>query len=221
MNEEVLVKPIRLLIADDHTVVRKGLAALLDGKPSITVVGGASNGNEAVSRARTLKPDVILLDLEMPEKDGLTAIREITAEDPQARILVLTSFGDEGRAYSAIKGGALGYLLKDSQPNELIRAIHDVYQGRPSIHPSIALRLVRELKQAPPSYPVENPLTAREVVVLKLIAQGLTNQEIADKLVISPRTVTTHVSHILGKLHLANRTQAALYALREGLADLD
>jgi NarL family two-component system response regulator LiaR len=185
------------------------------------VVGEAADGTEAVLKARLLQPDVILLDLVMPRKGGLEAIAEIKRDNPEARILVLTSFAEDDRVFPAIKTGALGYLLKDSSPQELLRAIRQVYRGESSLHPAIARKLIRELSQPSELPPAEEPLTAREVEVLRLVAQGLSNQEIGEKQVISERTVRNHVSNILGKLHLANRTQAALYALREGLASLD
>ena len=211
---------IRILIADDHAIVREGLRTLITAKPGLELVGEASDGNEAVLLARSLEPDVILLDMMMPHKDGLAAIEEIKAESPEARILVLTSFSDDEKVFAAIKAGALGYLLKDSSPQQLIQAIQDVHQGRSSLHPTIALKLIRELNQPPNLPPTDDPLTERELETLRLVAQGLTNQEIAEKLSISERTVGKHVSNILEKLHLANRTQAALYALRKGLADL-
>ncbi len=212
---------IRILIADDHAIVREGLRTLIAAKPGLELVGEAADGNEAVLLARTVEPDVILLDMMMPHKDGLAAIEEIKAESPEARILVLTSFSDDEKVFAAIKAGALGYLLKDSSPQQLIQAIQDVHQGRSSLHPTIALKLIRELNQPPNLPPTDDPLTERELETLRLVAQGLTNQEIAEKLSISERTVGKHVSNILEKLHLANRTQAALYALRKGLADLN
>ena len=211
---------IRILIADDHAIVREGLRTLITAKPGLDLVGEASDGNEAVLLARSLVPDVILLDMMMPHKDGLAAIKEIKADNPEARILVLTSFSDDEKVFAAIKAGALGYLLKDSSPQQLVQAIQDVHQGQSSLHPTIALKLIRELNQPPNLPPTDDPLTARELEALRLVAQGLTNQEIAEKLSISERTVGKHVSNILEKLHLANRTQAALYALRKGLADL-
>jgi NarL family two-component system response regulator LiaR len=185
------------------------------------VVGEAADGVEALLQVRSRQPDVILLDMVMPRQNGLEAIVEILRENPQARILILTSFDDDERVFSAIKAGALGYLLKDSLPEQLLQAIREVYQGRSSLHPLIALKVIRELNQ-PSDLPLtQDPLTEREVDILRLIAQGLSNQEIAAKLHISERTVSKHVSNILNKLHLANRTQAVLYALRQGLARLD
>jgi NarL family two-component system response regulator LiaR len=182
------------------------------------VVGQATDGVEAIVQARELRPDVILMDLVLPRKGGVEAIQEIMEEDPEARILVLTSFAEDRLAYEAIKAGALGYLLKDSSSRDLIQAIHKVCRGELSLHPSIALKVIREISRPQDQPRTEHPLTERELDVLKLVAQGLSNHEIATELCISERTVTTHVSNILGKLHLANRTQAALYAIREGLA---
>jgi NarL family two-component system response regulator LiaR len=213
--------PIRILITDDHVVVRRGTQALLATEPEIEVVGEAKNGEEAVAKALQLQPDVILMDLEMPIMDGIEAIRRITASRPEARVLVLTSFATDDKVFPAIKAGALGYLLKDSSPDELVRAIRQVYRGESSLHPTIARKLLQEMSRPSHKPPTEDPLTDREVEVLKLVAQGRSNQEIADELVISEATVRTHVSNILGKLHLASRTQAALYALKEGLASLD
>ena len=214
-------KPIRVLIADDHPVVRRGLRTLFSSEPGIEPVGEAADGAEAVLMARSLQPDVILLDMVMPHKNGLEAINEIKQENPEARILVLTSFAEDEKVFPAIKAGALGYLLKDSSPEELLDAIRNVYHGQSSLHPTIARKLINELKRPSDSLPTQTTLTDREVEVLKLVAQGLTNHEIADKLVLSEWTVRTHVRNILDKLHLANRTQAALYALKEGLADLE
>jgi NarL family two-component system response regulator LiaR len=216
-----MTEKIRILITDDHAVVREGLRALITSEPGMEVVGEAKDGEEAVLKARSLQPDVILLDLVMPRKGGLEAIGEIKSENPGARILILTSFAEDDKVFPAIKSGALGYLLKDSSPHELLQAIREVYRGESSLHPSIARKLIRELRQPSDLPPTEEPLTEREVEVLRLVAKGLSNQEIGQKLFISERTTRTHVSNILDKLHLANRTQAALYALREGLASLD
>ena len=212
---------IRLLIADDHAIVRAGLRALIATEPGLELVAEASHGVEAVSKVHKLKPDVILLDMMMPRMDGLGAIEEIMKAQPNARILVLTSFAEDDKVFPAIKAGALGYLLKDSSPQELLQAIRNVHQGEASLHPTIARKLMRELNQPTNLPPTTDPLTEREVEVLRLVAQGLSNDDIAEKLVVSERTVRTHVSHILDKLHLANRTQMALYAIREGIAKFD
>lgn len=212
---------IRVLLADDHAVVRGGIRALLDHEEGIEVIGEADDGEEAVALVFKLNPDVILLDLMMPLKTGLEAIEEIKASMPDARILVLTSFADDDKVFAAIKAGAMGYLLKQTTPAELFQAVRDVYNGESSLHPTIARKLIRELNRPTNLPPVDEPLTDREVEVMISVARGLSNQDIADRLVISERTVRTHVSNILSKLHLANRTQAALYALKEGLTSLE
>lgn len=212
---------IRILIVDDHELVRQGLNALLAVKSNVTVVGEAANGIEAVELAASLQPDVILLDLLMPEMNGIDATRKIKSNDPDARILIITSFDEEENVYKAVKAGALGFLLKDSSPQDLMQAIANVYEGRLSLHPDIAMKLMEELNRPSEAPLSDDPLTTREVEVLKLVANGQSNLEIADALVVSERTVGAHVSNILSKLHLANRTQAALYALRKGLADLN
>lgn len=212
---------IKLLIADDHAIVREGLRALIATEPGLELLDEASDGMQAVDKALSLRPDVILLDMMMPRKDGLGAINDIIKENPNARILVLTSFAEDEKVFPAIKAGALGYLLKDSSPQDLLQAIRNVYNGEASLHPTIARKLMRELNQPAKLPPTTDPLTEREVEVLRQVAQGLSNDEIAERLVVSERTVRTHVSHILNKLHLANRTQMALYAVREGIARLD
>ncbi len=212
---------IRVLICDDHVIVRKGIRMLLETCPEIAVSGEAGDGVEAIRLAASLRPDVILMDLMMPRLDGIEATRQITAQQPDAHILILTSFVADDKIFPAIKAGALGYLLKDSKPDDLFHAIYQVARGEPSLEPEIARKLLLELRH-PPSAPLTpDPLTEREVEVLRLIAQGLSNREIANRLVITERTVFRHVSNVLDKLHLASRTQAALYALKEGLASIE
>jgi two-component system, NarL family, response regulator LiaR len=216
-----MIAPIRVLIVDDHEIVRKGTRALLATKRDIQVVGEAKDGAEAVAQAQALHPDVILMDLMMPKMTGVQATREITASHPGARILVLTSFAADEQVFPAIKAGALGYLLKDSSPQELLQAIRQVFRGEPSLDPAVARKVLAELSAPPPKPLTRNPLTSRELDILRLVAQGKSNKDIAGLLVISDETVHTHVSNILNKLHLASRTQAALYALKEGLASVD
>ena len=213
-------KPIRVLIVDDHPIVRKGLRALLDSEADFQCVGEASNGEEAIELAMQLQPDVTLMDLVMTPIDGVQAIQQIKTNRPTATILVLTTFSDDDKVFPAIKAGASGYILKDIPPEDLLQAIRDVATGQTFLHPTIAARLMREINQT--NSPPENtdPLTERELEVLRLAARGLSNQEIALELNVSERTVTTHISNILDKLHLANRTQATLYALRKGIASL-
>jgi len=217
----MVTKSIKVLIADDHPLVREGLRALIATEPDMDLVGEASDGVEAVDLAMSLQPDVILLDLMMPNKTGIEAIQEIKEENPDARILVVTSFGEDENVFPAIKAGALGYLLKDSSPQELLSALREIHRGEPSLHPTIALKLIRELNHPSQANAEGTPLTEREVEVLKLVAQGLSNHEIGETLVIAERTVSKHVSSIIEKLHVSNRTQVALYALKEGLATLD
>lgn len=215
------MRKLRILIADDHAIVREGLAAILAVQPDMELAGEATNGAEAVSLAQALRPDVILLDLVMPRKDGVQAIVEIKQANPAARILVLTSFADDEKVFPAIKAGALGYLLKDAPRDQLLQAIRDVAEGRAHLHPAIALKVMRELGHPSKLPPTTDPLTERELDTLRLIARGLSNQEIAAALGIHERTVAKYITSILDKLHLANRTQAALYALRQGLAELE
>ena len=212
---------IRVFLAEDHQVVLRGLEALLKTEREIKIVGTATDGLAALNAVLLHQPDVLLLDLQMPLKSGLQMIPEIRAKSPATKIVVLTSFGDDETIFSAIQAGALSYLLKDCSPNELVQAIRDAHEGIPTLPADIAVRLIREINKPPDQTPTEDPLTARELEILRLIARGMTNQEIADKLIISERTVRTHVSNILDKLHLANRTQATLYALREGWSTLD
>jgi NarL family two-component system response regulator LiaR len=212
---------IRVLIVDDHTIVRKGIRALLTEIAGIEVVGEAADGQEAVAQANSLCPDVILMDLAMPQMDGIEATRQIKTSQPESRILVMTSFATDDKVLPAIKAGALGYLLKESAPEDLVQAIHQIHRGEPSLHPTIARKVLEEITHPSDRPPTPDPLTKREAEVLLLVAQGLSNQDIARELCISDATVRSHVSNILSKLHLATRIQAALYALREGLVSLD
>jgi NarL family two-component system response regulator LiaR len=210
-----------VLIVDDQAIVRKGIRALVSEVDYITVVGEAGDGRQAIAQAEALKPDVILMDLVMPGVDGIEAIREITSRQPGARVLVLTSFASDDKVFPAIKAGALGYLLKDSEPSDLLNAIRQVQRGEPSLHPVIARKVLQEMQHPSPRPPTPDPLTDRELQVLRLVATGWSNREIAERLVVTEATVRSHVSNTLSKLHLANRVQAALYALQEGLASLD
>jgi two-component system, NarL family, response regulator LiaR len=211
---------IRVLIVDDHTIVRKGIKALLAETSEFEVVGEAENGLEAIRLSKELEPDVILMDLLMPKMDGIEATRQITAQQPQVHVLVLTSFIGDDKVYPAIKAGALGYLLKDSEPTELIRSIKRVDRGEPFLQPMVARKMMKDILEQPIIKPTPDPLTARELEVLHLLAKGLSNEEIAAQLVVSEVTVRTHISHLLAKLHLANRVQATLYALREGITSI-
>jgi NarL family two-component system response regulator LiaR len=212
---------IRVLVVDDHAIVRKGIRALLAEIKGIEVIGEARDGQEAMDQAEALRPDVILMDLVMPGVDGIEATRQIAADEAGPRILVLTSFAGDDKVFPAIQAGALGYLLKDSEPADLVEAIHQVHRGEPSLQPSIAQKVLNELRRPSVRPPTPDPLTDREVEVLRMVAKGLNNPEIAQRLTITEATVRTHVSNILGKLHLANRVQATLYALQEGITSLD
>lgn len=211
---------IRLLVVDDQTVVREGLVAILANYPDIEVVGQASDGNQALEIIKQVKPNVVLLDMVMPGLDGLATIPRIKEIAPNTRILVVTGFAESDRVYQAIKAGALGYILKDATREQLLLAIRDVAQGRASLQPSIAVKLIQEINHPSELNYTADPLTRRELETIRLIARGLSNQEIATELFVNERTIAKYVSSILDKLHLANRTQAALYALREGITEL-
>ncbi|MBE3084891.1 MAG: response regulator transcription factor [Bacteroidetes bacterium] len=213
------MKKIRVLLVEDQAVVREGLAAILSYVSDIEVVGQAKDGIEAVEMLKETRPDVILLDLVMPRQDGLTTIPLIKEKLPEAHILVLTSFADNERVYQAIKFGAQGYMLKDATHTQLIQGIRDVAQGQATLYPSIAMRVIRELNNPTELMYTTEPLTPRELETLRLISSGLSNQEIGQKLFVQESTIAKYVSNILDKLHLANRTQAALYAVRKGITE--
>ena len=222
-------KKIGVLLVDDHAVVRQGLRMFIEMQNDMVVLGEGSNGAEAVELSVRLDPDVILMDLLMPEMDGVEATRRILISNPHARVLILTSFGEDDKVFPAIRAGAQGYLLKDIEPRDLVQAIRETYLGKAQLHPDVARRLmmavsdkgqVNEPKLA--SLPVElQGLTEREREVLDLIARGFTNREIAKKMVISEKTVKTHVSNLLDKLDLEDRTRAAIWALKHGLGSQD
>jgi DNA-binding NarL/FixJ family response regulator len=208
--------PIRLLIVDDHSVVREGLRAFLRLQDGIEVVGEAAGADEAITVASTSAPDVILLDLVMPRGDGIGAVRRLLEVAPDVRVLVLTSFADDAQIFAAMAAGAAGYLLKDVDPQALADGIRDVHAGRPALHPSVAARLMR---RGGSQRPTHSDLTARERDVLALVVEGLANKQIAQRLGIGEKTIKTHVSRVLAKLGVEDRTQAAVLAIREGLVD--
>lgn len=208
-----MTQRIRVLIVDDHAVVRRGLRAFLDLQPDVEVVGEAADGASAEGMTGTLRPDVVLMDLVMPNTDGIATIRRLRAASEKPTVLVLTSFLDDVHVFAALQAGAAGYLLKDIQPDELVRAIRQVHQGESALHPKVAARLVQHTAQ-PAGFA---DFTPRERDVLRLLAEGFANKEIARRLSLSEKTVKTHVSNILQKLGVADRTQAALLAVRRGL----
>ncbi len=210
---------IGVLIADDHPVVRHGLRAFLQLQEDLDIVGEAADGLEAVEQVGKLRPDVVLLDLVMPRLDGIDAIRRIREASPSTKVIVLTTFADDEKVFPAVKAGAAGYLLKDVEPRDLAEAIRTVNRGQGLLHPSIASKLMHEFAGEQDRADTSEPLTEREMDVLRLIAQGKSNRQIAREFVLSEKTVKTHVSNILAKLRLADRTQAALYAVRNHLVD--
>jgi two-component system, NarL family, response regulator LiaR len=214
------VTAIRVLIADDHAVVRQGLRTFLELQEDIEVVGDVADGEQAVAAAVDLDPDVVLMDLVMPGVDGVEAIGRIARRSPATRVIALTSFLDDDKVLPAVRAGAAGYLLKDVGPNDLVRAIRTVHEGEALLHPAVAARLMEEVAgRRRPSVQDGDPLTARERDVLAEIARGLSNKRIARELGISEATVKVHVSNVLRKLGVTDRTQAALHAVREGLVD--
>ena len=220
---------IKVLLVDDHAVVRQGLRMFIEMQNDMEVVGEGTNGLEAVELASRLHPDIVLLDLILPKMDGVEATRRILAEAPKSRVLILTSFGEDDKVFPAIRAGAQGYLLKDIEPPRLVEAIRECHQGKAQLHPDIARRLMAAVsgqapaqEARPASVPPElQGLTEREREVLDLIARGLSNREIAESMVISEKTVKTHVSNLLDKLGLEDRTRAAIWALKHGLGSKD
>jgi two-component system, NarL family, response regulator LiaR len=213
MNE-----PITLLLVDDHRVVRLGLKTYFDTLPDIQVIGEASNGKEAVEWVMQYAPDVVLMDLYMPDMDGVEATRKVKAHSPRTQVIMLTSYHDDEHIFPAIRAGALSYVLKDIDPDELADAVRRAHAGEAVLHPRVAARMVQEISGT--RRDAVNPfheLTERELQVLRLIANGKNNREIAEELVISDKTVKSHITNILSKLHLADRTQAAVYAWQEGI----
>jgi NarL family two-component system response regulator LiaR len=206
--------PIKVLVVDDHWVVRQGLRMFLDQEPAMTVVGEASDGGEAIELARRLKPDVVLMDILMPHMDGIEAIKRIKAEMPRVEVIALTSVLQGSTVSDAIQAGAIGYLIKDTRGDELVRAIHDAAEGRVYLSPDAATRLAKDLRQPER---VES-LTERETSVLRLVAEGLANKEIARRLSISEKTVKAHLNNVFAKLGVHSRTEAAIHAIRAGMA---
>jgi two-component system, NarL family, response regulator LiaR len=217
------VPMIRILLADDHALFRQGLKSLLETEDDLRVIGEAQTGREAVRYAADTKPDVILMDIQMPELDGVKATQSILEINPNANVIILTMYRQDSYVFEAVKAGARGYLLKDVDSTDLIAAIHQIYEGGTLLDPEMAKNVLEDFRVKKESLPDENrgDLTEREAAILRLLAQGSSNQEIALKLNISEKTVRNRLSEIFAKLQLNNRTQAALYAIREGLASLD
>lgn len=217
-----MAQTITVLIVDDHQMVRQGVRAFLEKQPDISVVGEAASGAEALRLAADLAPDVALMDLVMPEMDGVETTRRLKQASPRSQVIILTSYHDDEHIFPAIRAGALSYVLKDVSSGELIEIVRKAARGEAVMHPHVAARVMEELRGGPRAQtPFASALSERELETLRLIAEGLNNAEIAERLVISEHTVKRHVSNILSKLHLADRTQAAVYAWREGVVDKD
>lgn len=215
------METITVMLIDDHRVVRQGLRDFLELQADIDVVGEAPSGEEGVQLARELLPDVVLMDLVMPGIDGVETTRRVKAASPSTRVIVLTSFADDDKVFPAIKAGAISYLLKDISPEDLAHAIRAAQRNEAVLHPEVAAKLMQEFSAPRPGEAPVDQLTPREMEVLRLIAKGKSNKEIADTLIVSEKTIKTHVSNILSKLHLADRTQAAIYALRQRLVPME
>ncbi len=208
---------IHILIVDDHTIVREGLRILLEDEPELEIIGEAADGEEAIQKALTLQPDVILLDLVLPDIDGIEVTRQVLTRQPTCRILLLTSFAEDKNVIAAMQAGATGYLLKDVLKEDLVSALQRVARGEPTLHPEAQRKLIQHLAQPVETQPALDELTDREQEVLALLAKGLSNKQIALRLYITEGTVKGHVSNILAKLHLEDRTQAAVFAVKQGL----
>jgi NarL family two-component system response regulator LiaR len=216
-----MAEPITVLVVDDHALVRQGIRAFLEAQDDIILVGEAACGEEAIRLCKEHVPDVALIDLVMPGMNGVEVTRHLKQISPRTHLIILTSFHEEEHLFPAIQAGAQSYLLKDINPSELIDAIRKAYHGEVTLHPRVAAQVIQALRGGSNSIESDHELTEREFEVLRLLAKGMTNTEIAESLVISIKTVKSHVSNILSKLHLADRTQAAVYAWREGLVKRD
>lgn len=217
------VSNIKILIADDHAVVREGTRQILEQEPDMDVIGEAADGEEAIRLAGSLKPDVAIVDISMPKMDGIEATRQIKALYPTMVVLILSAYDDDQFVFSLLEAGAAGYLLKSVRGSELVEAVRAVYNGESALHPSIARKVLNRFVPAPDKSPKQEPsevLTDRELEVLKLATRGLSNQEIADELFLSLRTVQAHISHIFNKLQVSSRTEAVVRALKEGWVSL-
>ncbi len=213
---------LTLVIVDDHELVRHGVRAFLDAQPDLTVVGEAASGKEALALAEELVPDVVLMDLLMPDMDGIETTRRLKTVSPRSQVVVLTSHHDDGHVFPALRAGAISYVLKSIGPAELAATVRRAARGEPTLHPRVALRLMRDVRGDDEHRPdAFTELTPREMEVLKLIAEGLANADIAARLSVAEKTVKGHVSNVLSKLHLADRTQAAVFAWREGVVRRD